>query len=251
MAHAVKLELMRQVDTDCVDMMAHQDDVSAVQILARQALLDIGVKKMSYHFTPPFHSQTSERTIIYATGFPEAWLRKYDDPAFRKSDPIPDIIMAQHDYMCWEDALDHCPDRERAEAFRQALEEYDIPPGIGIPLYGPGGRDAYSAYGIDRKFTEADRPLIRRIREISQSAHLRISHLILAEINQGIKLSMRETEVLSWVIAAKSRNDIATILDLSVASVDTYLRRIFEKLQVNDRIKASLIALSQGLIKLQ
>lgn len=242
--------LMRETDPDCVDIMAQEDDVHVVHAMARQILLDLGVIRMSYHFTPPFHSQTSERTIIYSLGFPEAWLRKYNDPEFRKRDPIPDIIMAQHDYMSWERALALCPNRTRAERWRAELAEFDLLDGIGIPVYGPGGRDAYSAFAIGRPFTQKDRPLIRRIREVAQTTHLRTAHLVLEEINHGTQLSMRETEVLSWVIAGKSRNDIATILAISNASVDTYLRRIFEKLEVNDRIKASLRALSRGLILL-
>jgi LuxR family transcriptional regulator/LuxR family quorum-sensing system transcriptional regulator CciR len=43
---------------------------------------------------------------------------------------------------------------------------------------------------------------------------------------------------------------MAIILDISQATVDSYIRRLFKKLQVNDRISAVIVGLSNSLIKL-
>lgn len=245
-----KIEQMLIGEVAFFKALSETKNVSDVIALAGTDLTKLGVEMMSYHFVPPFHSQTSERAIVITRGFPEEWTEKYNDPEFRASDPIPDIVMAQHDWMHWEDALDKCKDKKAAKTFREDLEKHNIPPGIGIPLYGPGGRDAYCAMGIGREFDDDDDlSLIIQIRQIMQAVHLRISHLTIEQINIGKALSMRETEVLSWVLAGKSRNDIATILGISPATVDTYLRRIFEKMEAHDKVKASLRALSQGLIK--
>ena len=250
MNHSATIDLIRDADADFLDSLAEIDSVEGVMESTRRHFSGVELKRLSYHFTPPFHSQTSERVIVVADGFPAAWLEKYADPDFRATDPIPDFIMAAHRPMSWRRAIAEHPNRERAEAFWAELEKFGLVNGIGIPLYGPGGRDAYSSIAIDRPFDDDDKPFIRRIRTAFQSAHLRISHLVLEEINEGAQLSMRETEVLSWIIAGKSKNDIADILEISAATVDTYLRRIYAKLKVNDRVKASLVALSRGLVRL-
>ena len=48
---------------------------------------------------------------------------------------------------------------------------------------------------------------------------------------------------------SKSSGDIATILDIGPATVDTYVRRLYAKLDVNDRISAVLKGVRFGLIR--
>ena len=47
----------------------------------------------------------------------------------------------------------------------------------------------------------------------------------------------------------KSNGVIADILSISPGTVDTYLRRIFEKLDVTDRTSAAVKGVSMGLIR--
>ncbi|HBQ92986.1 MAG TPA: hypothetical protein DD795_09625, partial [Erythrobacter sp.] len=44
--------------------------------------------------------------------------------------------------------------------------------------------------------------------------------------------------------------DIGTILDISPETVRTYTRRIFDKLDTNDRVTATVRALKLGLVEL-
>lgn len=233
-----------------LDALGTLTDSEAILARARDVMLAKGVPRMSYHFVPPFHSQTGERAVIYQHGFPDEWIALYSDPAFRASDPAPAIVMAATAPMAWRDAFARAGRTADTTRFMREAESRGVIDGIGVPLFGPGGRDAYSTFDLERPLTEEDRPLIRQFREIAQAAHLRIAHLILAELNVASQLSMRETEVLSWLVAGKSRADIGTILNLSPATIDTYQRRIFAKLDVNDRLHAALRGLSRGLVQL-
>ncbi|HCI62629.1 MAG TPA: LuxR family transcriptional regulator, partial [Erythrobacter sp.] len=60
----------------------------------------------------------------------------------------------------------------------------------------------------------------------------------------------REREVLEWMGRGKSSVDIGTILDISPETVRTYTRRIFDKLDTNDRVTATVRALKLGLVEL-
>lgn len=217
---------------------------------AYSLLMTMGVKMMAYHLVPPFHSQISKGATIISFGFPKQWVEYYADPAARAQDPVPDIVMEQHGRMSWAEALKICRNKDPVTDIRHAVEIAEIPYAFGLPLYGPGGRDAYCAIIMDNASYVTDMWNMVQIQNIMQAVHVRISHLTIAKDNAAIKLSHRETEVLNWILGGKSRNDIATILGLAPATVDTYLRRIYEKLGVNNRIMASLRALSQNLIKL-
>jgi LuxR family transcriptional regulator/LuxR family quorum-sensing system transcriptional regulator CciR len=61
-------------------------------------------------------------------------------------------------------------------------------------------------------------------------------------------LSAREREVLRWVALGKSNGDIAEILGISPHTVDTLVRRLFQKLGVSNRVSAALRAVGAGLV---
>ena len=61
-------------------------------------------------------------------------------------------------------------------------------------------------------------------------------------------LSEREKEILQLMTTGLIKKEIAGRLTLSVHTVDTYLRRIYEKLAVNTRTGAVAKALKEGLV---
>jgi DNA-binding NarL/FixJ family response regulator len=61
-------------------------------------------------------------------------------------------------------------------------------------------------------------------------------------------LSEREQEILQHMVKGLIKKEIAGRLQLSVHTVDTYLRRIYEKLAVNTRTGAVAKALKEGLV---
>lgn len=63
-----------------------------------------------------------------------------------------------------------------------------------------------------------------------------------APLQQALGLTVREAEVLLWVAQGKSNADVATILGCSEKTVKQHLGNIFEKLGVENRTSASLVA---------
>ncbi len=61
-------------------------------------------------------------------------------------------------------------------------------------------------------------------------------------------LSEREKEILQLMTTGLIKKEIADKLTLSVHTVDTYLRRIYEKLAVNTRTGAVAKAIKEGLV---
>lgn len=61
-------------------------------------------------------------------------------------------------------------------------------------------------------------------------------------------LSDREKETLELIVRGFMRKNIADELSLSLHTVDTYLRRIYRKLEVNTRSSAVAKAIKEGLV---
>jgi DNA-binding NarL/FixJ family response regulator len=66
----------------------------------------------------------------------------------------------------------------------------------------------------------------------------------------NIALTEREQETLRWLAKGVPTKRIAAEMRISAASVDTHLRNVYRKLEVNNRGEALNAALKLGLIKL-
>ena len=69
-----------------------------------------------------------------------------------------------------------------------------------------------------------------------------------ASMVQPPKLSGREQDIINWVVRGKSNSVIAQILEISPHTVNSYLRSIYLKTNVNDRVSLALTAVCSGLI---
>jgi len=61
----------------------------------------------------------------------------------------------------------------------------------------------------------------------------------------GFKLTLREAEVLYWVVKGKTNRDIGDILGSSPATVKKHLEHVYEKLGVETRTAAANLAMGK------
>jgi DNA-binding NarL/FixJ family response regulator len=62
------------------------------------------------------------------------------------------------------------------------------------------------------------------------------------------ELSERELDVLKLMVDGKSNPEIAAELFLSTNTIKTHVRGIMNKLSVDDRVQAAVVALRSGLV---
>lgn len=70
-------------------------------------------------------------------------------------------------------------------------------------------------------------------------------------VEVAVRLTKREIEVLCLVIEGRRSKEVADMLYVSKRTVDFHLSRIYEKLQVSNRVQAFKRATSLGLIPLE
>jgi DNA-binding CsgD family transcriptional regulator len=191
-----------------------------------------------------------EAVALLEHGFPPEIVSSYAEMGYGQHDPTLRVVMATG----------------RPEAPSRVIERFNLSPdekqykgrmtGLGaedalsLPLYGPHGRDAYGILGLP-----VDPDFLRKARRMelhmaAQAAHIKGFRLLRRrKARDGHGLSPREVEILRWVARGKSNSVIAEILGISPGTVDTYLRRIFEKLKVTDRTSAAVKGVGMGLIR--
>lgn len=82
-----------------------------------------------------------------------------------------------------------------------------------------------------------------------QIAHYVVKNLKPPAPNQPIgRLSKRELEVLQLLVDGQTNPEIAEMLSISLSTVKAHVRSIMNKLAVDDRVRAAVVALRSGLV---
>jgi DNA-binding CsgD family transcriptional regulator len=118
---------------------------------------------------------------------------------------------------------------------------------LAVPAFGPRGLEA--ALLVRLGHFEACLPdCAEALCAVFQLAYSRYRQMAPGHREDDISLSDREREIMQWVVRGKSNSVIGTILGISASTVDTYMRRIFRKLDVGDRTSAAMRAVALGAI---
>ena len=80
-----------------------------------------------------------------------------------------------------------------------------------------------------------------------QMLHVRYC-LILKDLQDTVRLTKREIDVLELVVLGKTNPEIGIILNISKNTVASYVKGIFLKLQTSDRVTAALRAQALNLV---
>ena len=113
------------------------------------------------------------------------------------------------------------------------------------------GADAYCVKGasIDRLLSAISAAIEGATYLDPQIARRVIEHLKPPVPTDNIgQLSQRELEVLKLMVEGKSNPEIAAELYLSTNTVKTHVRGIMNKLSVDDRVQAAVVALRNGIV---
>ena len=213
---------------------------------------DHGAKGVSYHITPPFHSQVSKKSAVYHFGYAEEISRMYRDPQIMETDPIPDFVMHAGHPMTWNQIIDKMRVKlsDKQRGFLRLFRDHGFVDGVACPLFGPMGRNSYFAVNFDRELTEDDEAMVQPMVERARACHNRICAMIRRREEDDIQLSPRESEIIYWIARGKTNYEMAIILGISESSVVTYVRRMFKKLDATDRVTAVINGLERSLVKL-
>jgi DNA-binding CsgD family transcriptional regulator len=215
-----------------------------------KALKQLGIKAGAYFMTAPFHSQVSITSAVFHFGFPEPAMREWLESNTFANDPVPDFVANAGEVMTWTEIVAKVKIPKEQRHFMKLLLGHGLRDSIVVPLFGPNQRDSVAVCMFDAMLGNKHDDLISEIVITLRRAHYKICLLVIRDHSRKIKLSKRESEVLHWIARGKSNPDIATILGISAETIDTYVRRLYPKLGVHDRVTAVAEGIARGLVLL-
>lgn len=224
--------------TDFSDLMGYFDEFvkgygfeTTVYMLIREALQSVEL----------------ERGLIYHS-FPADWAEHYIDQHYYAIDPCISIAPTEAEPYFWSKIGEMVSLTETQKAYMEDLARYGMVEGLSIPVFSAKGTIAYFAMASGESGLVLSPDEIAELQYIAHRTHVRYQELGGIDNPDMIILSPREKEVLYWIAQGKSNSVIASILDISDHTVDTLVRRCFQKLGVTSRVSAALRGVCAGLI---
>lgn len=209
-----------------------------------------GFAFFSYHITAAHLKRLNmEEGFIY-NNFPPDWVAHYTARGYYAYDPIIRTVGQHPSPFHWFEVGTITALTGEQKAYLEDLRGWGFRDGIAIPIFGAKGTTAYFGAGSKTRDFELDAVDLNQIQMACTFTHKRYLELYGVADAEIPDLTPREAEVLTWIAKGKSTAAIAGILSVSEHTVDTLTRRIYQKLEVNDRISAVLKALGAGLISI-
>ena len=253
--------LQERTDYACVANMIGDVDAYARDVRASEGfaalrrvcithLHGFGAVMFSYHHLPPPGAvDYSSALTVIAHGFPTDWVNRYIKEQMYRHDPITRLAMDVSEPFWWSEAGNAGAISADEQAYLDTLAAAQLGDGLAIPVFGPNGRNGYCGVGFGKQATGLSYADIKQVQWVCQLGHQRYCDLLKMQFPDGEHLTGRETEILEWVAKGKSNSVIAEIIGISPHTVDTYMRRIYLKFGVADRVTAALRGLAIGAIK--
>lgn len=210
-----------------------------------------GVTRLSYHLYrgPGDAGRDGDEAVrVIAQGFPDGWTCRYIEKRLYKVDPIPALARSHPAPFLWSRVGDLARLSTEEKAYLSDMAEAGVGEGLAIHVHGPAMRNAYVGLGFETEPATVPAAQVTEFQCVAQMGHLRFCELHPEPGAQRFDLAPREREVLHWMARGKSNAAIASILGLSPHTVDTLVRRLFDKLGVTDRTTAALRGVGAGLI---
>ena len=218
----------------------------------RRSAETLGVVRCIWFIPPPAHAVGNEQTLLLHWGFSPAWAEFYVSGSHEVAQQI-DAIIRRGRPILWRDAIAVAVADPKTAMYRSLFEEFRrLHPeqGLAFPVFGPFSTASLVSCAFDPPIADLDDARFAALTPVADSALRTIALIKHQEYRDMMRLSPREQAVLRGLGAGLSKKEIARTMDIAPASVDTYARRIFFKLEVDDRVEAVVKAVSLGLVKL-
>jgi LuxR family transcriptional regulator/LuxR family quorum-sensing system transcriptional regulator CciR len=203
-----------------------------------------GVRMVSYHY----YGGPDGEPVIRADGFPADWVNHYVEDKLFRVDPIPELAARSTTPFFWSDTATLTALLDTQAAYLEELRAARLGEGLGVPVFGPPGCDGYVGLGFGGERPALAPHEVRELQLAAQAGHLVYCAMRAGDRQARTALSLREREVLHWIARGKSNSVISDIMGVSPHTVDTHVRRIFDKLGVTDRTSAAIKGLGAGLL---
>lgn len=182
---------------------------------------------------------------------PQDYIDQYEEKNYVLRDPVVTELRETVRPFSWSDVLER---RDLSRADKRIVEEakeFDVNDGLIVPIVTlSGSTSVFSPCGRNPDLSPGAR---RAIELISLCSHQALKRVLLEGMRSSeahTPLTPREKEVMRWIAAGKSDQEIAGILNIAPGTVNLHVERAKRKLDAFRRTFAVVKAIRFGEISL-
>jgi|GEM_PF-6159965 len=198
----------------------------------------IGVTQYNY--------TTFEKAIMHHN-YDQSWCERYYTRSYYEIDPAINIVKIYNKFFTWEEAchemnMIHITPAQKVKLLqmKNSVKMEGLEHGICIPIstYPFGQHGFYLSLKSEKliKNTIFIHQLLG-ICTVFNNAFEEFSKIHTKNYQAKFLFSQREMELIKLIYNGKERSDIASIMDISINTVDTLTKRIFAKVRVNTKVQ--------------
>lgn len=211
----------------------------------RLACRRVGIVRNSYHHYPPIGAvDFTDQLMIFSDGFPQAWINRYAEERYDRFDPIVKRALNSTKAFWWSD-IDESRLTSAEHAYVSDWKSQHLGNGLAVPVFGPNDRNGYVGLGVGVEEKIFDDEDLLRLLTFCNAAHLQYCEITSRE-REHINLSRREHQTMKYVARGLPVHEVAVAMNLKENTIGTYLRRVYQKLGVDNRVSATLRCLALG-----
>jgi DNA-binding CsgD family transcriptional regulator len=211
--------------------------------------LDHACNRLGFDYAAYVGTNPIDGAVHAYVNYPEAWKNHYRDAGLHRLDPT--ILMASRSIapVDWRRVKGH-PNFRRVFSDAHDFGIGDL--GITIPVRGPYGDVGMFSVTRDcdiREWENLTRTVMGELQSVAVHLHdAAMRSDALSHILRRPALSKREAEILQWVAAGKSQQDVADILGIAQRTIEVHLASGREKLGALNTPQAVARAVALGII---
>ena len=208
----------------------------------------LGFSIVSYQMMPPIgFDNLGGPVAIYSKGYPDDIMSTYVTEKLYADDPLFKTAIRTGKVFWWWDVEKYHNLTPNQKKFMSVMKEANFSDGYAIPTFGPNGRNGFFGLGRGSLERSEDSKEGKLMQLFCQALHLQYC-LITQHLRQISDLSNKEHQVMTHVARGLSTNEIADTLGVSANTINTHLKHVYLKFDVNDRVSATLRFLAFGYI---
>jgi LuxR family quorum sensing-dependent transcriptional regulator len=220
-----------------IEEIEQSQDIKGIATALSSALSPFGFTAFAFAELP------TPQPAILLNGWPDGWLSRYMEAGHYQHDPCAWHCRAtSHPFRWCEIPPALREPRKSAQIFHEAAE-FHFRDGLCVPLHTVHGLRGLSMAG---ERLELPAGASRMVQMLSIYACALAEGLLVLERAAAGVLTRRQREVLTWIAAGKSIQDVAEILVVSEHTVAEHLKAVRRKLGTSNAAHSVVEALRRG-----
>jgi LuxR family transcriptional regulator, activator of conjugal transfer of Ti plasmids len=229
-----------------IDAIQTADDEASFNRIATRVTRNLGFQRFAY-------LSLNNGAPFLISSYPKSWTNKYFALRYQQIDLVVQRASREHDVFSWGgEAVPPAGTREQRRLFDEATN-FGIRSGITVPIRSGYGRTAAFTLAGDEPLALTERLAAERkdvIQLVGLYFHTHVATRLANSTKQtdGVALTQRELQCLSWVAHGKTVADIAILVGITPRTAAFHLENARRKLQANSIAQCVAEAARRGLL---